>query len=98
MIQGNYLGAAPTGRLAMGNSVQGTEITFGFDNNTIGDTSPGSRKIICETFQGIRVVFSTGNLIQVNYDGEPENRKHGDICDIEISEIGILRNPVQWDR
>ena len=31
-------------------------------------------------------------------DGEPENMKDGDVCEIEISDIGVLRNPVRWER
>jgi 2-keto-4-pentenoate hydratase/2-oxohepta-3-ene-1,7-dioic acid hydratase in catechol pathway len=31
-------------------------------------------------------------------DGEPENMKDGDVCEIEINDIGVLRNPVQWEK
>lgn len=35
-----------------------------------------------------------GDVILMGTDGEPRNMKPGDLCEIEISGIGILRNPV----
>lgn len=35
-----------------------------------------------------------GDVIWMGTDGFPRNLKHGDICEIEISGIGTLRNPV----
>jgi 2-keto-4-pentenoate hydratase/2-oxohepta-3-ene-1,7-dioic acid hydratase in catechol pathway len=38
------------------------------------------------------------DILWMGTDGEPENMKHGDVCEIEINDIGVLRNPVQWER
>jgi 2-keto-4-pentenoate hydratase/2-oxohepta-3-ene-1,7-dioic acid hydratase in catechol pathway len=38
------------------------------------------------------------DVLWMGTDGEPENMKDGDVCEIEISDIGILRNPVQWEK
>lgn len=35
-----------------------------------------------------------GDMIWMGTDGEPRNMKPGDICEIEITGIGILRNPI----
>jgi 2-keto-4-pentenoate hydratase/2-oxohepta-3-ene-1,7-dioic acid hydratase in catechol pathway len=35
-----------------------------------------------------------GDVMWMGTDGIPENMKPGDVCEIEISGIGILRNPV----
>jgi 2-keto-4-pentenoate hydratase/2-oxohepta-3-ene-1,7-dioic acid hydratase in catechol pathway len=31
-------------------------------------------------------------------DGDPENMKDGDVVEVEINDIGILRNPVVRER
>ena len=35
-----------------------------------------------------------GDVVWMGTDGWPRNLKHGDMCEIEITGIGILRNPV----
>jgi 2-keto-4-pentenoate hydratase/2-oxohepta-3-ene-1,7-dioic acid hydratase in catechol pathway len=35
-----------------------------------------------------------GDVMWMGTDGIPENMKPGDVCEIEISGIGVLRNPV----
>jgi 2-keto-4-pentenoate hydratase/2-oxohepta-3-ene-1,7-dioic acid hydratase in catechol pathway len=35
-----------------------------------------------------------GDVMWMGTDGIPENMKPGDVCEIEISGIGTLRNPV----
>ncbi len=37
------------------------------------------------------------DILWMGTDGEPENMKDGDICEIEVNDIGVLRNPVQWE-
>jgi 2-keto-4-pentenoate hydratase/2-oxohepta-3-ene-1,7-dioic acid hydratase in catechol pathway len=37
-----------------------------------------------------------GDVLWMGTDGATENMKDGDICEIEISEIGVLRNQVKW--
>ena len=35
-----------------------------------------------------------GDVMWMGTDGVPANMKHGDVCEIEITGIGVLRNPV----
>jgi 2-keto-4-pentenoate hydratase/2-oxohepta-3-ene-1,7-dioic acid hydratase in catechol pathway len=35
-----------------------------------------------------------GDVVWMGTEGAPENLKHGDVCEIEITGIGMLRNPV----
>jgi 2-keto-4-pentenoate hydratase/2-oxohepta-3-ene-1,7-dioic acid hydratase in catechol pathway len=35
-----------------------------------------------------------GDVLWLGTDGAPENVKHGDVIEIEIPGIGVLRNPV----
>jgi len=35
-----------------------------------------------------------GDVIWMGTDGDPRNMKPGDVCEIEISGIGVLRNPI----
>jgi 2-keto-4-pentenoate hydratase/2-oxohepta-3-ene-1,7-dioic acid hydratase in catechol pathway len=39
-----------------------------------------------------------GDVLWMGTDGATENMKDGDVCEIEISEIGVLRNTVKWAR
>jgi 2-keto-4-pentenoate hydratase/2-oxohepta-3-ene-1,7-dioic acid hydratase in catechol pathway len=39
-----------------------------------------------------------GDVLWMGTEGATENMKDGDICEIEISEIGVLRNQVKWAR
>jgi 2-keto-4-pentenoate hydratase/2-oxohepta-3-ene-1,7-dioic acid hydratase in catechol pathway len=35
-----------------------------------------------------------GDVVWMGTEGSPKNLKHGDVCEIEITGIGILRNPL----
>ena len=35
-----------------------------------------------------------GDVVWTGTEGAPANLKHGDVCEIEITGIGILRNPL----
>jgi 2-keto-4-pentenoate hydratase/2-oxohepta-3-ene-1,7-dioic acid hydratase in catechol pathway len=35
-----------------------------------------------------------GDVVWMGTEGAPRNLKHGDVCEIEITGIGILRNPI----
>ncbi|MBM3943165.1 MAG: DUF2437 domain-containing protein [SAR202 cluster bacterium] len=39
-----------------------------------------------------------GDMLWMGTDGATENMKDGDVCDIEISGIGVLSNPVRRER
>jgi 2-keto-4-pentenoate hydratase/2-oxohepta-3-ene-1,7-dioic acid hydratase in catechol pathway len=39
-----------------------------------------------------------GDVLWMGTDGATENMKDGDVCEIEMSDIGVLRNPVKWAR
>jgi 2-keto-4-pentenoate hydratase/2-oxohepta-3-ene-1,7-dioic acid hydratase in catechol pathway len=35
-----------------------------------------------------------GDVVWMGTEGATNNMRHGDVCEIEISDIGTLRNPV----
>ncbi len=39
-----------------------------------------------------------GDVLWMGTDGDPENMKDGDVVEVEISDIGVLRNPVVRER
>jgi 2-keto-4-pentenoate hydratase/2-oxohepta-3-ene-1,7-dioic acid hydratase in catechol pathway len=39
-----------------------------------------------------------GDVLWMGTDGAPENMKDGDVVEIEINDIGVLRNPVIRER
>ena len=39
-----------------------------------------------------------GDVVWMGTDGAPENMKDGDVCEIEIEGIGVLRNPIKWEK
>ena len=39
-----------------------------------------------------------GDVLWMGTDGAQENMKDGDVCDITIDGIGVLSNPVQWQK
>ena len=39
-----------------------------------------------------------GDVLWMGTDGEQENMKDGDVCEIEINDIGVLRNRVQREK
>jgi 2-keto-4-pentenoate hydratase/2-oxohepta-3-ene-1,7-dioic acid hydratase in catechol pathway len=40
------------------------------------------------------ITLVPGDVIWMGTEGAPANMKHGDVCEIEIDQIGTLRNPV----
>ena len=39
-----------------------------------------------------------GDVVWMGTDGPTENMKDGDVVEVEIGGIGVLRNPVVWER
>ena len=39
-----------------------------------------------------------GDVLWMGTDGATENMVDGDVVEVEISEIGTLRNPVAWEK
>ena len=39
-----------------------------------------------------------GDVLWMGTDGAPENMKDGDVVEIGINDIGVLRNPVVWEK
>jgi len=39
-----------------------------------------------------------GDVLWMGTDGDPENMKDGDVVEVEINDIGVLRNPVVRER
>jgi parallel beta-helix repeat protein len=73
VIQGNFIGADPTGTLAMGN-VEGVNALQGAFANTIGGTTPAARNLISGNINGFldasgATMPSQGNVIEGNYVG-----------------------------
>ena len=72
------------------------------------DDDPAQRPVT-ETFKTNNMIFDAptyisevsqyctlepGDVMWMGTDGIPENMKPGDVCEIEISGIGVLRNKV----
>jgi titin len=70
-VQGNFIGVAASGTVALGNTNNGITL-FAAENNLIGGTTAGARNVIAgNQASGINVnaTSSTGNVIQGNYIG-----------------------------
>ena len=39
-----------------------------------------------------------GDVLWMGTDGDPENMKDGDVVEVEVSDIGVLRNPIVRER
>jgi parallel beta-helix repeat protein len=71
-VQGNDIGTDVTGKVALGNKVDGVFILNGASNNLIGGTVTGSRNIISGNGgRGVEIdlTASTGNQVQGNFIG-----------------------------
>jgi 2-keto-4-pentenoate hydratase/2-oxohepta-3-ene-1,7-dioic acid hydratase in catechol pathway len=44
------------------------------------------------------VTLYPGDVLWMGTDGATENMKHGDVVEVEVSDIGVLRNPVVRER
>ncbi len=44
------------------------------------------------------VTLEPGDMIYTGTPGEPGEMKDGDVCEIEIEGIGVLRNPVKLEK
>ena len=44
------------------------------------------------------VTLEPGDMIYTGTPGEPQEMKDGDVCEIEIQGIGVLRNPVKLEK
>ena len=40
------------------------------------------------------ITIYPGDMMWMGTDGMPQNMKAGDVCEIEITDIGVLRNPI----
>lgn len=69
LIQGNLFGTDKTGKIALGNSVNGIYLTLS-NNTVIGGPNSGDRNIISgHTIYGINIFSNTNAVIQGNYIG-----------------------------
>jgi 2-keto-4-pentenoate hydratase/2-oxohepta-3-ene-1,7-dioic acid hydratase in catechol pathway len=44
------------------------------------------------------VTMHPGDMIWMGAEAPTLDMRHGDVCEVEISSIGVLRNPVVWER
>ena len=56
----------------------------------------GVREYISEMSRYLTLV--PGDVLWMGTDGATENMVDGDVCEIEINDIGVLRNKVQWEK
>ena len=56
----------------------------------------GVREYISDMSKYLTLV--PGDVLWMGTDGATENMKDGDLVEVEISEIGVLRNKVVWER
>jgi hypothetical protein len=70
VVQGNFLGTDATGTVALGNGINGANISGSpaFTNNIIGGTTPGAGNLISGNQRGI-YIFAPGNSVQGNLIG-----------------------------
>ena len=68
VVEDCYIGIDPTGTTALGNGDHGIIIRDGSDNNIVG--SPGAGNVISGNGdRGVRILSSTGNIVQGNFLG-----------------------------
>jgi 2-keto-4-pentenoate hydratase/2-oxohepta-3-ene-1,7-dioic acid hydratase in catechol pathway len=56
----------------------------------------GVREYISEMSRYLTLI--PGDILWMGTDGATENMVDGDVCEIEINDIGVLRNKVQWEK
>ena len=56
----------------------------------------GVREYISEMSRYLTLI--PGDVLWMGTDGATENMVDGDVCEIEINDIGVLRNKVQWEK
>ena len=74
-------------------------VTIRVNDNVVGEYDVatalfGVRHYISEMSKYLTLV--PGDVLWMGTEGATENMKDGDVCDIEISEIGTLSNRVNW--
>jgi len=72
VIEGNYMGVAASGTVALGNGFEGVDVENGAQGNTIGGTTAAARNIISgNTAQGILMTGTAtmNNVVTGNYIG-----------------------------
>ena len=66
------------------------------ENFATGDMIFDAATFINETSR--YVTFVPGDIMWLATDGVPENMKVGDGCEVEITRIGVLRNPIVGEK
>lgn len=62
----------------------------------VGDAIFSVRQFISRMSQYLTLY--PGDVLWMGTDGAPENMKDGDVVEVEIPGIGVLRNPVVWEK
>jgi 2-keto-4-pentenoate hydratase/2-oxohepta-3-ene-1,7-dioic acid hydratase in catechol pathway len=68
--------------------LNGTEMS----TYAVRDAIFGVREFICRMSRYLTLY--PGDVIWMGTDGAPENMKHGDVVEVDVPGIGVLRNPV----
>lgn len=93
---------APMGpSIAVGLDYSKSEITLRLNGDVkqqqkISDLLFGPEKIV--SFISNYVALQAGDAIYTGTPGSTSAMKHGDVCEVEVSGIGVLRNPVRRAR
>jgi titin len=61
LVEGNYIGTDVTGKVAIGNAINGVWITNGASSNTVGGAS-GARNVISGSVNGVGVQIDGGSV------------------------------------
>jgi hypothetical protein len=72
VVQGNFIGTDVTGTVALGNGIEGLDLSSGSGqlvNNLVGGTVVGARNVISGNTNYNLVLRSAGNVIQGNFIG-----------------------------
>ncbi len=70
VVEGSFIGTDVTGTAALGNGFFGLIITSGAPGNTIGGITRATRNIISgNSFSGVTIVGSDGNIVKGNFIG-----------------------------
>ena len=66
--------------------------TVARDKSTVVSVEEGIVDVYNARKPGVTKTLNPGDVVWMGTEGAPANLKHGDVCEIEITGIGTLRN------